>query len=177
VTTWVALLRGINVGGARRIAMPELRATLESLGLEDVATYVQSGNVVFRRAGSRAAIRRAVEDRIEEVFGLDVATMLRSKTDLDRITARNPWPERVADPTRVHVVFLDRKPTAAAVAELDPDRSPPDEFLVDGSEIFVSYPNGSGRSKLTLDYFERRLDVRATARNWKTVTKLLALMR
>ena len=115
--TYVALLRGINVGGARKLPMADLSALLARVGLEDVVTYIASGNVVF----------------------------------------------------------LDRKPAKAAVARLNPDRSPPDELSLHGAEVYLRYPNGSGRTKLTLDYFERTLGVRATARNWNTVLKLLEL--
>jgi len=80
-----------------------------------------------------------------------------------------------ADPSRLHVVFLARTPTAKTAARLDPERSPPDEFSVRGREIYLRLPNGAGRSKLTTDYFERQLGIAATARNWNTLIKLLAL--
>ena len=177
MTRWVALLRGINVGATNRIAMAKLRSALETLGLQDVVTYVQSGNVVFGSSAARGTVTADLERRIAEVFGASVAVLLRTEAELAGIAARNPWLEKEDDRKKLHVVFLDTAPRAAAVAKLDPERSPPDEFVVDGSEIFVRYPNGSGRSKLTLDYFEPRLGVRATARNWNTVLKLLELMQ
>src|SRR5262249_24900467 len=106
---------------------------------------------------------------------VELTAMLRSAAELARVARANPFPDAAAEPSRHHVAFLDRVPEAEAVAGLDPDRSPPDEFRVAGAEIYLRYPNGSGRSKLTGDYFERRLGVRATARNWSTVTKLLEL--
>jgi uncharacterized protein (DUF1697 family) len=176
--TYVALIRGINVGGRNTVPMAELREMLGEQGLEDVVTYIQSGNVVFRssdRSVTKLAAR--IEDGIGETFGCKVRVILRTPTELERIAAGNPFLRRKADPAKLHVVFLDAKPAARAVADLDPGRSPPDEFEVRGSEIYVQLPNGAGRSKLTIDYFERRLGVKATHRNWRTLLKLVELMK
>jgi uncharacterized protein (DUF1697 family) len=176
LTTYVALIRGVNVGGSTPLPMAGLRATLASLGLAGPATYLQSGNAVFgsqSRDASRLAA--AIEQQIAAELGASVSVVLRTPGELRTIVGGNPFPEAAADPARLHVVFLAAVPERDALATLDPDRSPPDEFRARGSEIYVRYPNGSGRSKLTLDYFERRLGVRATARNWNTVTKLLEL--
>jgi uncharacterized protein (DUF1697 family) len=174
--TLVALLRGINVGGKSRVPMAELRSTLESLGLEDVTTYIQSGNVVCRsRTAGTPALASRIERRIRKDFGLDVAVLLRTPTELAKVVKSNPFVRAGADPAKLHVVFMDSVPTRKAVAGLDPERSARDEFELRGREIYLHLPNGFGRSKLTIDYFERRLGVRATARNWKTVNKLIAL--
>jgi uncharacterized protein (DUF1697 family) len=170
MSTIIALLRGINVGGKAAIRMAELKASFEALGFEDVVTYINSGNVVFRGSNPDAA---AIEKRIEKDFGLTVSVMLRTPKELAAIEESNPFPR--AEPARLHVVFLSGRPTARAVAGLDPDRSPPDEFRVVGREIYLHTPGGIGRSKLAGDYFERTLGVQATTRNWNTVTKLLAL--
>jgi uncharacterized protein (DUF1697 family) len=176
MTTFVALLRGVNVGGKNRISMPDLRSSVSSLGLEDVATYIQSGNVVFRsgKRGSRE-LAAGIERQIANDFGADVTVLLRTAAELEKIAGANPFAKGEADLSKLHVVFLDRKPAQSAVAELDPERSPPDEFAVRGREIYLRLPNGMGRTKLTGDYFERRLGVAATARNWKTLTKLTEL--
>ncbi len=174
--TFVALLRGINVGGKRRLPMAELTQTLSSLGLEDVVTYIQSGNVVFGApAGDPAALAARVEQAIAEAFALDVAVLLRTPTELAEVASCNPFLNDRADVSKLHVVFLERKPTAANVARLDSERSAPDELSLCGTEIYLRLPSGSGRSKLTIDYFERTLATRATARNWNTLIKLLAL--
>jgi uncharacterized protein (DUF1697 family) len=174
--TYVALLRGVNVGGARKLPMKELVPTMAALGLEDVVTYIQSGNAVFSApAGGRAQLTNRVEAAIEERFGLDVTVMLRTPAELAGLAKANRFYDARADVSKLHVVFLDRKPAKAAIAKLDPDRSPPDEFDVAGTEIFLRFPNGYGRTKLGGEYFERVLGVRATARNWRTVTKLLEL--
>jgi uncharacterized protein (DUF1697 family) len=176
VSTFVALLRGINVGGKNKVAMAELKSELSALGHEDVVTYIQSGNVVFRSSGRDARkVAAGIERRIAATFGIDVTVLLRTPAELERIADGNPFLESESDLSKLHVVFLDRVPAADAVATLDPDRSPPDELSVGQREIYLRLPNGAGRSKLTIDYFERRLGVPATARNWKTLTKLLAL--
>jgi uncharacterized protein (DUF1697 family) len=176
MTTFVALLRGINVGGKAIIPMPELKSLFASLELEDVTTYIQSGNVVFSSStGDAQALAVAIEERIDEAFGLGTTVLVRTPVDLAEIAESNPYLRRGADLSKLHVVFLSAPPEADAVAELEPARSPPDEFVVRGREIYLHLPNGAGRSKLTVDYFETRLGGRATARNWKTVTKLLEL--
>jgi uncharacterized protein (DUF1697 family) len=175
---YVALLRGINVGGRRALPMPKLAALLSELGLEDAVTYIQSGNAVFGApAGSRTALAGRIERHLEQATGLDVAVLLRTSAELEAVAERNPFLDADADVSKLHVAFLDRKPAKAAAEKLDPDRSPSDELSLAGTEIYLRFPNGSGRSKLTLDYFERTLGVRATQRNWRTVTKLLELAR
>jgi uncharacterized protein (DUF1697 family) len=177
-TTFAALLRAVNVGGRNKVSMPELKSLLASLGLEDVVTYVQSGNVVFRSpTGDREEIAARIERQIAEAFGVRSTVLLRTPAELSAIADGNPFLKRESELSKLHIVFLGDRPAADAVARLDPERSPPDQFSVQGREIYLHLPNGAGRSKLTLDYFERRLGVDATARNWKTLLKLLALTR
>jgi uncharacterized protein (DUF1697 family) len=169
-TTFAALLRGVNVGGRGKVSMPELVKAFESLGHSDVRSYIQSGNVVF---GSTVADARrvsaALERAIAERFGLETTVLLRTNGELEAIAAGSPFDEAV------HVVFLDGEPTRAAVAALDPDRSPGDRFEVAGREVYLSLAHGAGRTKLTLDWLERRLGVAGTQRNWNTVLKLVEL--
>jgi uncharacterized protein (DUF1697 family) len=174
--TFVALLRGINVGGRTIIPMAELRSSVSALGLQDVVTYVQSGNVVFRTHGGGARdLAASIEERVASDFGVGVAVLLRTPSDLRAVAEQNPFLARGEDPSRLHVMFLDREPAAEAATRLDPERSPPEEFALAGREMYLYLPNGAGRSKLTLDYFEKRLGVRATVRNWRTLTKLIEL--
>jgi uncharacterized protein (DUF1697 family) len=174
--TFAALLRGINVGGKNKIAMSELKRSLSSLGLEDVVTYIQSGNVVFRSpAGDAAGLAGGVEHRIAEDFGVSITVLLRTPSELKAVARNNPFLKGKADLSKLHVVFLSGRPAAKAAAALDPERSPPDELSVRGREIYLHLPNGAGRSKLTIDYFERQLGVAASARNWNTLIKLIAL--
>jgi uncharacterized protein (DUF1697 family) len=176
--TFAALLRGINVGGRNRLPMGALRASLAENGFEDVVTYVQSGNVVFRtRESDPRKVAAHVERQIAESFGLEVSVLVRTHEELAGIAHANPFLADESDPKRLHVVFLDGEPRADALASLDPDRSPPDRFAARGREIYLHLPNGAGRTKLTLDYFERRLGVRGTGRNWNTLLELISLTR
>lgn len=169
----VALLRGINLG-KRRIPMPELAAIFEAAGCEDVRTYIASGNVVFRAGAELAGqVPNLVADAIVEGYGFECPIVVRSANELDEVVAENPFAaEAAADPKTVHVAFLADRPAASAVAALDADRSPPDRFIVDGREIYLHYPEGSARSKLTNAYFDSALGTVSTARNWRTVLKL-----
>ncbi len=174
--TYAALLRGINVGGRAKIPMRELAELFGSLGHGEVTTYIQSGNVVFRSAsGKPAGIVCGLEDAISERFGLTVTVILRTPAELVSIAAANPFPEAEREPSKLHVLFLDRKPEASAIAGLDPNRSPGDHFSAAGREIYLRFPAGSGKTKLTLDWFERQLGVKGTARNWNTLLRLIAL--
>lgn len=177
LTIYVALLRGINLGAKNKVPMPALRVVVESLGHEDVQTYIQSGNVLFKtRSGEAPAITAALESSITKEFGFRVAVVVRTQPELQRVVGANPFLAAGADASALYVAFLGSAPTKAAVAALDSDRSPPDEFAVRNAEVYLHCPNGFGRSKFSLDYFERTLGGPATIRNWNTVTKLLELM-
>ena len=179
MTAHVALLRAVNVGGRNRIPMPALRQALEDRGLAEVSTVLQSGNVVFEAAGSEAAVAEAIRAAITTTFGFDAAVLVRTAAQLAAVAVANPFlaEGEARDPTTLHVAFLDRTPTAVAAARLDEERSPPDAFELRGREVYLSYPNGSGRSRLTLGYLERLLAVEATARNWRTVLRLAEAAR
>jgi uncharacterized protein (DUF1697 family) len=166
-----AFVRGINVGGHRPVAMADLRAVFSGLGLGNVRTLLQSGNVVFATSDSAARLRKVIESTCAEQLGLDTTFILRTEPEMRKVVARNPFAEASTDPVKVHVLFLADKPVATAVAKLDPHRFAPDEWVLDGRHVYVWYPNGAGRSKLRLE-----LGTPATARNWNTVTKVLAMM-
>ena len=169
----VALLRGINVGGKNKVLMRDLAAMFSEAGCDEVRTYIQSGNVVFR-AGP--ALARRVPDLVCEAiaarFGYRVPVLTRTAGELAAILRVNPFLGRGADPRQLHVGFLADRPEAAAVDALDPDRSPPDEFVVIGREVYSYCPQGFAGTKLTTRYFESNLSTTMTARNWKTVLKL-----
>jgi uncharacterized protein (DUF1697 family) len=172
VPTYAALLRGINLGARNKVAMANLRELVADVGAEDVQTYVQSGNVVFRSSvRSAPKLERAIEERIRGDLGLDVVVLVRSASQLAALVDGDPFGE----PEKMHVTFLAEKPAAARVRALDPDRSPPDEFRVAGREVYLRCPNGYGPSKLSNAYFEKQLDVAATTRNWRTVKKVAEL--
>jgi len=171
---YVALLQGINLGAKRRIAMPALRDSLEDLGLRDVRTYIQSGNVVFSSPVTSLEILAAdISERIRSDFALDVPAMVRTDTDLQRIIASNPFLHGERDLTRLHVTFLGRVPADTAIAQLSTLAFPPDDFRVQGSEIFVRQINGVSKSPVDFARIARILGVtRMTSRNWRTVTRL-----
>jgi len=176
VTAYVALLRAVNVGGKNRVPMAPLREALAARGLEDVTTILQSGNVLCRSGQRQSAVAKVVAEAIEDAFGLQIGVVVRSTAELADVVGGNPFLAngRDLDPRSLHVAFLEKRPAAAAVAALDSRRSPPDAFAVRGRDVYLSYPNGSGRSRLTLDYLERVLGVQGTARNWRTVQRLAA---
>jgi len=177
---WVALLRGINVSRANRLAMGDLRMTIQAIGFDNVATYIQSGNVVFDTSGSDASTEESLAARIRDALavqhGVDVPVVVRSADELLRVAAALSAAESAADSKLLHVLFLDKEPAVGADASIEPQRYEPDRWTVDGRQIYVRYPNGSGRSKLTIDVFERALGVTATARNLNTVRKLAAML-
>ena len=143
----------------------------------DVRTYIQSGNVVFdapRTAPKKLA--GEIEQGVARTFGHQISAIIRTRPELKRVAEGNPFAVKGVPPLSLHVMFLAESASSSGIKELDPDRSPPDHFEVRGREIYLLYPKGMGRSKLTIGYFEKRLGTRATARNWKTVTKLLELM-
>jgi uncharacterized protein (DUF1697 family) len=173
----VALLRGVNVGGVK-VPMGELKASLANAGLGEVRTHLQSGNVILTASsGDSGAVAGAIEKAISDGLGLSIRVMVRDRDQMAKIVASNPFLGPETNPTMVHAIFLEDTPAADRVSALDPNRSPADRFSVSGEEIFVEYgPAGSGRSKLDLKYFEKTLGVSGTARNWNTVTRLLAIL-
>jgi len=172
----VALLRAVNVGGRNTVPMQALRAVLET-EFADVSTLLQSGNVLLTSAALEHEVSETVARMVEEAFGLLVPVVVRTATEIEHVARDNPFLKDGAerDPTTLHVAFLSTRPPAAAIAAIDPTRSPPDTCVVSGREIYLEYPNGSGRSRLTLDYIERCVGVTGTARNWRTVERLASL--
>jgi uncharacterized protein (DUF1697 family) len=170
-TTYIALLRGINLAGRRKVAMPELRSLLAEAGFEDVATYIQSGNIVLRSEKPAARLRTALEKLIEDRFGFAVPVILRSRKQLDSVIAANPFPEP-ADPRLLHVVFLEKAANAAAVKKLAASATGSDEVKAVGKELYLNTPDGFGRSPLAAAMAKDPAGVTGTARNWRTVLKL-----
>jgi uncharacterized protein (DUF1697 family) len=173
--TYAAIVRGINVGGRKRVAMKDLQALFAELGADDVRTYIQSGNVVFRSSNHPAELVQAITARIHDRLGLDVTVLVRTRNQLKTIVERNPFIAAKHDPTKLHVTFLARKPDPRRVDDLGRGSYEGDEFRVAGEEIYLHCPNGYGRTKLSNVFFERKLAVPATTRNWKTVEALAAL--
>ena len=174
--THIALLRGINVGGKHTLLKKDLISLFEEAGCDDVRTYIQSGNVVY---ASRPALGKRVPALVAAAiatrFAFDVPVVQRTAAELRRVVDRNPLLHRGTDPKRLCVAFLAEKPSATRVRRLDPLRSPPDTFAVVGHEIYIHYPNGGARTKLTNAYFDTTLGTTSTVRAWTTVLKLIGL--
>ncbi|HWC37778.1 MAG TPA: DUF1697 domain-containing protein [Acidimicrobiales bacterium] len=173
--TYVVLLRGINLGSRRRVAMGPLRDVLGSSGYDDVRTYVQSGNVVLRSRSGEKALTAAIQRRLSDAFGFDIGIFVRSEAQLADVVANNPFLGPDVDHGRqLHVAFLETAPSRRALAGLDPHRAPPDELRPRGREVYVWAPNGIGPSKV-LHGLDRILETTMTVRNWRTVTALLEM--
>jgi uncharacterized protein (DUF1697 family) len=159
------------------LPMKDLAAIFADLGCSNVRTYIQSGNVVFEASAKTAAhIPQAVAAAIEERFEHRVPVVVRSASEITRALEGNPFRARDVPTNEVYVAFLADKPTKARVAALDPARSAPDSFEVVGREIYLHFPNGGGRSKLTNEYFDRALATTSTIRNWRTVEQLASML-
>jgi uncharacterized protein (DUF1697 family) len=170
----IALLRGVNVGGSRRVPMAELRELLTGLGHEDVATYLQSGNVVLTSDLAPERLERELETAIVEGMGVDPLVVVRTRDELADVVDGNPLGE-VAEPKRFQVSFLSAAPDPEVVRALEAADVAPERVAVRGREIYAWHPDGVQSSPLAKLLTDRKLGVTATARNWNTVTKLLEL--
>ena len=177
MTRYVALLRGVNVGGKNQIAMADLRSLLTRLGFADPQSLLQSGNLVFRGDGKTATqLERVLEAEAARRLGLDTQFFVRSAAEWKAIVGRNPFPDEARrDPARLVVVALKDAPDATRVKALQAAVVGREVVRARGREAYIVYPDGQGRSKLTNALIERVLGTRATARNWNTVLKLDAL--
>ena len=176
--TYVAMLRGINVGGKHKLPMKELAEIVADCKCSAVRTYIQSGNVVFQAPRDAAPrLPQLLAKRIEERFGFAVPVIVRTRNELARVVLENPFIKEKLPEHELYLYFLADLPAADAVKSLDPKRSAPDRFRVNGREIYLHLPNGMGRSKLTNAYFDSRLSTVSTARNWATVNTLLEMMQ
>ena len=146
--TYVLLLRGINLGAKRRLAMADLRELLEGLGHDDVRTHLQSGNVVLRATGTAAAVKKKVEAALATHCGFDVDVVVRTKAQLDKVVAHDPFAGKATDRSRYLVVFLEKAPPASWRRDIDAGDHGPDEVAVHGKEIYLWLPKGVHDSKL-----------------------------
>jgi uncharacterized protein (DUF1697 family) len=169
---YVAFLRGINVGGNATIPMAELRTVLAGCGYTEVSTLLNSGNAIFTAPGDRPAeIETEMAAAIEARFGRAVRCLVRTGAELARVLAADPYAGVATDGARYVVAFLAGEPDPARLAAIDPDGYLPDRFAAAGREIYIWCPNGLADTKFTHAFFERRLGVAATVRNWNTVRK------
>jgi uncharacterized protein (DUF1697 family) len=181
MTIYVSMLRAVNVGGSSRIKMEALRAVYESLGLADVRTLLQSGNVLFRSGlTDRQQLVKRIMQEIERQLDLEVEVILRTLEEVASIVERGPVLSPRADRSKLLVMFLTSVPDAAAQAALlkwHKSKEMKEMIEMRGPEIYLYYPDGVGRSKLTSAVIEDKLDTAGTARNWNTLTKLVEVGR
>jgi len=179
VTRYLVLLRGINVGGRNMVAMAELREMCERIGLEDVRTLLQSGNVVFRlAAGDLGQLEARLEQETAKRLGVKPAYFVRTADEWASLVKRNPFREEaVSDPGHLLAVLMRQPPTKAGLSALRAAIPGRERVEARGRDAYFYYPDGVGRSKLTPALIERHLGGSGTARNWNTVLKLNALLR
>ena len=176
-TRMVALLRGINVGGHRKVPMAELRALAQQAGLGDVETYIQSGNVVFTSAKAPEAVATTLEAAIEKKFGFFVDVVVRTQAQWAKYAAGSPYPQAAAERPNLLHLALSRKPPVKGAAEALQARCTGGETLtLVGDALWVDFAGGVARSKLTPAALDKALGSTVTARNWKTVQQLAVLL-
>lgn len=173
----ISLLRGINVGGHHMIKMDALRALYASLGCEQVATHLQSGNVVFKtKARNLSTLRKSIEDAIEGKFGFRCDVVLRTAADLREAIGKNPFADRTGiEPNKLVVHFLAGDPSAEARAAVVRIKADPEELHIVGRELFIYFAAGMARPNLSIAQVEKALQTKGTSRNWNTVRKVLEI--
>lgn len=177
MSTWIALFRGINVGGKNILPMKELVTMLESIGCSSVRTYIQSGNVVFEEEGTPARqLAGRISEAVSSCKGFEPQVMLLTARELEKILRENPYKEAEAEPKTLHVSFLSDDPKSAKLNEMNQLKSDSEEFSLSPRAFYLHAPDGIGRSKLAAKA-ERLLGVAATSRNWRTACKLLELTK
>jgi uncharacterized protein (DUF1697 family) len=179
MTTYIALLRGINVGGNKIIKMLDLKAMFQTLGFENVRTYIQSGNVVFESdEGSESLLTGVIERKIHEVFGFEVSVIIRTLAEMENVIANDPF--QLSEPEefkRWYVTFLPAEPSAEALDKLRTYENGPDKVRFVGREMYILYEVSVSQSPLFKVPFDRILGMTITARNWNTVNKLVTMGR
>lgn len=171
----ILLLRGINLGPTKRVAMPRLREVLASAGMSDVRTYVQSGNVVVSSKAAPDKLARETERAIAAEFGFDVDVVVRTRDELAEVVSRNPLADIATNPKRYQVSFLAAEPDPERLEKIRALALEPERLVAIGRELYAWHPDGVARSKLWAALAGKGVGVTATARNWTTVTTLLEM--
>ena len=177
VKPFIALFRGLNVGGHNQLPMQELTMTLENLGLQNIKTYIQSGNVVFdSEETSKPVLKEKICQVIQQKYGFSPLVMLLSPDELEKAITSNPFPEAEEEPKTLHVYFLESTPQDPDLAHLEAVRRSNERFSLHDHVFYLHAPDGIGRSKLAASV-EKALGVPATARNWRSVNKIYSLAK
>jgi uncharacterized protein (DUF1697 family) len=177
MSKYITMLRGINVGGQKKLRMAILREIYQSAGFWNIRTYLQSGNVVFETTeGNLSKLTSVIETLIQQTCGYQVEVFIRNPSEFKRILLNNPFlNDQNVEKNKLHVTFLYQIPSAAAWEKLIIPSGIPDEFEQGNQEIYLYCPNGYGRTKISNSFFERKLGVATTTRNWNTVQALYRL--
>ena len=176
--TYIAILRGINVSGQKLIKMTDLKRMFESLNLEEVKTYIQSGNIAFKtKEESEEDLQKKIHGAIQKTFNFDVPVTVLDETELKKTQQNNPFiKEGKEDESQLYVTFLSQEPEKGVVEKLkETAQFLPDEWILSGRSVYIFCPGGYGKTKLNNNFFEKKLKVTATTRNWKTVNELVAM--
>ena len=174
----ISILRGINVSGQKKILMADLKTLYENLGFKNVTTYIQSGNVIFTSAKklSNTELAAVIEKAIKKQYGFDVPVITKTVDEWNKIIAANPFVKKKGiDLDRLYVTFLSQPPEEENIKKAESFAYPPDEFIITDLAIYMYVPVSYGNSKLSNNFFETKLKVTATTRNWKTVLTLAEL--
>lgn len=173
---YIAMLRGINVSGQKLIKMAGLRESMTRLGLEDVATYVQSGNILFNTQDTDLrVIAERISSQIKKDFTFDVPCIVRSAEYFKKVLTNNDFLQQGRDEKRCYVTFLEEEPDPMHVHKIDSKQYAPEEFIIKGDLLYFYSPDGYGKAKMNNNFFEQKLRVKATTRNWNSVNKLYEL--
>ena len=176
MTTYIALFRGINVGGKNKLPMKDLVATLENVGCQDVATYIQSGNAVFRSGEQDASLlAEKITAAIREQNGFEPRVLLLASEEMERVMRSNPFPESESEPKTLHLYFLSAPPERPDLGALKGIKGDRERFVLGDGVFYLQAPDGIGRSKLAANA-EKLLGVPTTARNWRTISKVMELV-
>jgi len=173
--TYVIMLRGINVSGQKKVPMAELRQLLSDLEFEHVQTYIQSGNIILTTKMDADELRATVEQSIKSHFGFDVPAIVISPDELKSIIDNNPFLDGSRDLERIYVTFLNEAPDQDRLRSFGEVDYSPEEFIPSGKTIYGHSPNGFARAKLNNNFYENKLKVTATTRNWRSVNKLMEM--
>ena len=176
MTSYLVLIRGINVGGKNSLTMKELTVILEGIGCSNIKTYIQSGNVVFQCASSAARLTEEIGDEIVRRRGFKPHVLVLEEAEFRRAIDNNPFPEGEADPQSLHLGFLDVVPPSPDLQALEALRAPNERFALVDRVFYLFAPDGVGRSKLAAKS-EKALGVPMTDRNWKTVGKIMSMLK
>ncbi len=172
--TYISILRGINVSGQKLIKMEKLREAYSDLGFADVNSYIQSGNVIFKTGPTDSrALEERIRNRISKVFGFEVPVLVKEMKEVETVIFNNPFiKDKNKDIGFLHITFLSESPHQDDLDKLSTHNYTPDEFILIEKEVYLYCPNGYGKTKLNNNFFESKLKVNATTRNWKTINEL-----